>query len=764
METSLLMKTATRLVQTLCLSLALAFTSQAATIVTNPASSYPAVTSVGANDLFNVSVISGGKTNLKTMTASALASNVFNLASNVTLTTTGPVSASNVTASATLSGSNVNAMAKMTAANITATNTVTGSNVTATATVTGSNVTATATLAGSNITATATLSASNIVATGTITGNGSGITGVSGTTGTNIFYASKIVLGINASNDTVALNSILTNSWTKELVIDTSFTVTRCTTNPFPAALLLGSNTKLRGLPGTQVSLATGANCTTVQGFGMNGNTFGLSNIVMDGVNFDFKGASQNYNEGHYDNAISEGWMMATTNMWVFGIWLSGVDGLTLQNCTFQDAAAFFVVLGGHVQNVVLSKNRWRSVNYFASFGDAVKIWGSATNLYIEPDLYGAFETPIGLSCTEMTWPDYVRMDPNDTRRGTNQGVIANVTIANPKYTWSGVDRHLVTGDYHYQTNFIIYPGGQYGNFNLDRVEGLTILGGGGNGITGWLMDLEDYHHGYSWLCNAKVVGWNGPFMIDQWPRWQNVSRGDSTNYYLPSRFETNVSSATLVDWFDASQNVQATQTAVSNWTNLATGGSNAVQATAIYRPTYIDDAFNGLPGIFFIGDSYLTFSNSLSTAPWTLLTVVMETNVANAGAWESILVNSNLQFQWLVDGNGNNTNVIAGVNGTAYHTSVAQAFNYRNPVVLSATFPASGSPSVYTNASLVGISSPGTANWSATNSPTFIGEEVSLAHRFYGGMAEILVYHGALSAGELAYVQTNLMTKWGIH
>jgi len=242
-----------------------------------------------------------------------------------------------------------------------------------------------------------------------------------------VYYTSTLTRGLTGSNATVAINAVATNSWPKEIVFDTRLIIDRCTTNPFPAALLMGSNTRFRCNPGVTIQLKVGANCNMVQGFNMNGNNYDLKNLEIEGGIWDGNGPGQAKTE---NGLYPHGQFNAVSN-WVVGMYFSGCDGLRLSNVTITNAESFALLMGGHVRNVTVRKlvTGWSSswLNQ-----DSFHCWGEAFDLDVDGVWSNGGDDMIALNKDE-TWTGAgpTQNAVWDQRRGTLQGIIGNIRFNN---------------------------------------------------------------------------------------------------------------------------------------------------------------------------------------------------------------------------------------------------------------------------------------------------------------------------------------------
>lgn len=163
-----------------------------------------------------------------------------------------------------------------------------------------------------------------------------------------VIYATKAGCACDGvTDDTLALQAVLNNLATNgggELVIDGNTVISDVTidwaqTNPGyqTTALMVGSNTRIRVLPGFTVKLANNSNCAML-GNNINGSSIVTNNIEIVGGIWDGNDANQTFREdGHLIN--DSGWNA------VFGFWFGGFQNLVIRDLKVANAKVYSIVL-----------------------------------------------------------------------------------------------------------------------------------------------------------------------------------------------------------------------------------------------------------------------------------------------------------------------------------------------------------------------------------------------------------------------------------
>jgi len=203
--------------------------------------------------------------------------------------------------------------------------------------------------------------------------------------------------------------------------------------------------------------------------------------------------------------------------------------------------------------------------------------------------------------------------------------------------------------------------------------------------------------------------------------------------------------------WLDASDTSTITESggAVSTWADKSGNGNDVTQATEANKPTTGTRTLNSLNVIDFDGtNDLLSMAGFTTTSPYTVI-AVFDSDVT-------------LGTQYLVASDGTdvagylgNDAIFLLNNGSTI--SGASVGTFGEELVL---WESDGSGSqIRRNGSVYGSGTVGTLGMSEIN----IGNRDDAARAFNGGIAEVIVVDGTLTAGQIAATETYLANKWGI-
>jgi len=204
--------------------------------------------------------------------------------------------------------------------------------------------------------------------------------------------------------------------------------------------------------------------------------------------------------------------------------------------------------------------------------------------------------------------------------------------------------------------------------------------------------------------------------------------------------------------WLDASDTSTITESggAVSQWDDKSGNGNDVTNAVAASQPTSGTRTLNGLNVLDFDGSDVLRKASFTTTSPYTFITV---TDVdASSGA--RYIVSSNVAEVILYL---NASNQIALYNNTVALPGSATTFAQE---LIIGTFNGSSS-FIRRNGASYATGTTGTLGMTTLS----IGARSDSAANgpFNGGIAEIIVVDGTLTAGEIAATESYLAQKWGI-
>jgi hypothetical protein len=255
-------------------------------------------------------------------------------------------------------------------------------------------------------------------------------------TGTNVFYASHFTTNMNGNfvtrsgtDNSAALQAMFNlhpagANWPVTFIIDGIAAVAN-------TLVVHGNNVTVVGAySGAGFILSSNAN-TYLFVNDLNGNNFvqtnlTISNLIFNGNRFGNLKSLTN-NSPYYPPVNSLGFD------WNTFVWFSGVNGLNINNCSFNEAPNFALTIGGYASNVTLD-----TLNFFWDWSlgvplsatapgenaDTIHIWGNATNIYIHNITTDGGDDRLALNGDELSVSN-----GGWTERGTNQGFIYNLTL-----------------------------------------------------------------------------------------------------------------------------------------------------------------------------------------------------------------------------------------------------------------------------------------------------------------------------------------------
>lgn len=290
---------------------------------------------------------------------------------------------------------------------------------------------------GANNLSAGTLTANNFA------GNGAGLTNLFGVS-TNVFYVSQNGGIATTNREGLAPDSGPALQWIYdqetnhpsgiEVVYDGVFNTAQ--------TLKVGSKTTHTGLtPDCGIMLSNACNQWMMICRNQNGNVFTSSNMVFRNLKFYGVGESQNryitntspFYEGDWRPLNSRTPTDPVTDPnngfppWMLGVWLSGVDGLVIENVKFDNMRTFALTLSKvknfRVQNIV---GHWDDTVATGN-EDTIHLWPPLAHGVVRDVVGNGDDDVIGLITDELTYVTNVNMS---VWRGTNGGV-DNVVIEN---------------------------------------------------------------------------------------------------------------------------------------------------------------------------------------------------------------------------------------------------------------------------------------------------------------------------------------------
>jgi hypothetical protein len=176
--------------------------------------------------------------------------------------------------------------------------------------------------------------------------------------------------------------------------------------------------------------------------------------------------------------------------------------------------------------------------------------------------------------------------------------------------------------------------------------------------------------------------------------------------------------------------------------------GANLTQATEAERPSYETNLQNSLSGANF---STAAITGTLTQAqPATVILVAKKASTSSTGVFFS--GNSAADFHLYSNITTGVFGGYCGVNGLVGSTDQTGAWHVFTYIINGAT------SSIFVDGTSYDTGDAGT---NTINAPR-LGRDRSATNPYDGDMGEVLIYNGALSAGDRDTVETLLQTKWG--
>jgi len=218
---------------------------------------------------------------------------------------------------------------------------------------------------------------------------------------------------------------------------------------------------------------------------------------------------------------------------------------------------------------------------------------------------------------------------------------------------------------------------------------------------------------------------------------------------------------AGYVAWFDAADAASITSSggAVSQWNDKASSPNHATQSTAGKKPTTGSVTINGLNALAFDGGDLLTFALTSVPSAITALAVVRTTTTSGI---RSILGTQSAgagPFQWRCDGTSNRQTLLSYASSNIGTSATGLTNNTAAQVTIQ--FQAATSRSFWLNAAADGTGSTGTS-LSGSGGSVIGAQNTGPGEPWIGDIAELIIYHSALSTGDRQSVESYLKTKWG--
>lgn len=233
-----------------------------------------------------------------------------------------------------------------------------------------------------------------------------------------------------------------------------------------------------------------------------------------------------------------------------------------------------------------------------------------------------------------------------------------------------------------------------------------------------------------------------------------------------------------LTLWLDAQNaaSIHLTSGKVSQWDDQSGHANNATEPTAAARPSP-GTGINGHPTVDFLkaNNTQMTlavnWSSLVTAAAWTIVAEWLYTGTDNVSGGDSRTMPS-----LITDGNGLPSPAVAsgaGLNGAGIVSAQGFSFDGAGTNRVTSSTGSSTSPHSSTvqldgaghlTAALdsAGANSVNVGTTVLDATPVLIGgNNQSTSGSWNGSIGEILVYNRALTAGEIAQVQSYLLAKW---
>lgn len=243
------------------------------------------------------------------------------------------------------------------------------------------------------------------------------------------------------------------------------------------------------------------------------------------------------------------------------------------------------------------------------------------------------------------------------------------------------------------------------------------------------------------------------------YPGRMSAAVGSGVANFSPNRLSG------LSAWYDftKSEFLTLSATAITQALDRSGNGNHtAVQGTSTKRPTFASNQLNGLPLATFDGGDTLDLPSALYVLPngaWTVF-VVSKRNSETANAnrlvsfTEGGLERANLSY-------GSAAGNVGFASRTAAGGGVASTGNTNTNYQILTAFRSGTTQSVQVNNGTATTNSGGLSE--SGIDAGHIGSLADASGYLTGGIAEILLYNRALTAGEIVQVNTYLSRKYAI-
>lgn len=219
--------------------------------------------------------------------------------------------------------------------------------------------------------------------------------------------------------------------------------------------------------------------------------------------------------------------------------------------------------------------------------------------------------------------------------------------------------------------------------------------------------------------------------------------------------------------WLRGDTDVLTDVDGVYQWSDQSGNGRHAVQATGAAKPALQASQQNGLPGVYFNTDDFLSVPHSAGLAV-TDLTLFVALKHATSTANRCLLSKSNGGYpesfdSYLTNESPPHANFVRGRDGDyAIVTSTATLTNGAAHILVWQD--SAKSVSARLNGANAGSGSTAAVTYTDGGSTLRIGRRADGATQYDGHLLEVLLYNSALSAGNVAAVESYLNSKWAVY
>lgn len=253
------------------------------------------------------------------------------------------------------------------------------------------------------------------------------------------------------------------------------------------------------------------------------------------------------------------------------------------------------------------------------------------------------------------------------------------------------------------------------------------------------------------------------------------VGTGSVTQVFSPA------SIAGLKAWYDAADTatISLSGSAVTQWNDKSANAYNLTQGTAARRPQSGVDTLNSLNVITFDGNDVL---QAATAADWDFLHNSTGATIFFAAYFNSVATsgvlfatgNSTAQSGVYIERSSADallTEVYRGSGGTFVSSLTAGTLTdatakYASMVLDNSNATASNRLIYKINAgsNLTGNIETGSPSAATANNPLYVGSyDTAGSTGFQGQFAEIIMYSGILSSGDIALINSYLASKWAL-